>query len=118
MSTMLVLYFTKVIRLDFSNIIDIAKVVAPFVVLLVGATLLLSCKLGKSAEENVRKSGEIAPELLELSSEIDSDLESIVREQSEDHAGCRGLDVQLSKDFAETREGLKKGGACFSISRI
>ncbi|MGN7619163.1 MAG: hypothetical protein ACTJLM_04870 [Ehrlichia sp.] len=80
------LYFTKFIVLDFNNVKDIAKIVAPFAVPLIGAALLLSGKLDKyiGGEKNIgvdRVNYKFAcNKFNELSKKILSDLKSLANE--------------------------------------
>ncbi|MGN7619166.1 MAG: hypothetical protein ACTJLM_04885 [Ehrlichia sp.] len=52
------LYFTKFIELDFNNVKDIAKIVAPFAILFIGAALLLSGKFDRYIEKDARTNHE------------------------------------------------------------
>ncbi|MGN7619158.1 MAG: hypothetical protein ACTJLM_04845 [Ehrlichia sp.] len=105
----LVLYFIKFIGLDFSNIKDIAKIVAPFAVLLIGAALLLSGKLDRYIEKDVGTN----PEFDKLLEKIMSDLESLVNEPV-------GQDnfKDTVESISESHEEIRNTGPVFFFSEF
>ncbi|MGN7619165.1 MAG: hypothetical protein ACTJLM_04880 [Ehrlichia sp.] len=101
------LYFTKFIELDFNNVKDIAKIVAPFAILFICAALLLSGKLDKYIEKDVGTN----PAFDELLKKIMSDLESLVSEPV-----GKGNFKDAVESISESHEKIKNTGPVFFFS--
>ncbi|MGN7619173.1 MAG: hypothetical protein ACTJLM_04920 [Ehrlichia sp.] len=96
------LYFAKVIRFDPNNIISIAIVTVPFVLLLIGAVVLLSGKLDMYINRAIIGD----PVFSKFSKQLLSDLESLASNPY-DVDGIK----ELSESIHEQHEKLRSGGA-------